>query len=286
MAASPFIKDVAGADFERDVVAGSASVPVVVDLWAAWCGPCRALGPLLEREIDALGGRVELAKVDVDANPELAGAFGVRGIPAVKAFRDGQVVAQFEGARDAGFLRGWLAELAPSPARAALEAAERALRAGDAAGAEAGLRSLVDDPDVGNRARLRLAEALLALGRPGEVAAVLASVDPRSEEADEVPAIERLLALHADAAAYGGEEAARRALASDPHKPQARWALAAALAARGDVPAALEELLAIVGRSRTFRDDGARAAILALLQPLGSDSDLARDVRRRLMILT
>src|SRR5262245_52105835 len=109
--ATAVIKDVGDADFEREVVARSAAVPVVVDFWAAWCGPCRTLGPLLEREIEALGGRVELAKIDVDANPALAERFQIRGIPAVKAFVDGKVAASFEGARDPGFVRGWLGEV-------------------------------------------------------------------------------------------------------------------------------------------------------------------------------
>src|SRR5438128_7856686 len=131
-----FIKDVSAADFAAAVIERSRTVPVVVDFWAPWCGPCRVLGPVLEHEITALGGKVELAKLDTDASPEIAGTYAIQSIPAVKAFRDGVVVSEFVGARPAAFVRDWLATLSPPAEVLALEAAERAARAGDRASAE------------------------------------------------------------------------------------------------------------------------------------------------------
>src|SRR5688572_21412779 len=101
MADSPHVKEVGAADFQEQVVKRSAEHPVVVDFWAPWCAPCRMLTPVLEAEVGALGGRVELAKVNTDEHPTLATEFGVQGIPSVKAFRDGQIVAEFVGARAA-----------------------------------------------------------------------------------------------------------------------------------------------------------------------------------------
>jgi putative thioredoxin len=108
--------DVTEATFATDVIERSKTVPVVVDFWAAWCGPCRMLGPVLEREVGRRAGAVELAKVDVDANPEIANEFGIQGIPAVKAFRDGKVVAEFVGAQPAVMVSRFLDGLAPSKA--------------------------------------------------------------------------------------------------------------------------------------------------------------------------
>jgi putative thioredoxin len=161
--------DVSEDDFQAKVLDRSAELPVVVDFWAPWCAPCRALTPLLEQEIAAMDGGVALAKVNVDENPNLATQFRVHGIPAVKAFRDGQVSSAFEGARDAGFVRRWVQALIPPPSAGALD-----------------------------RAR----ELILA-GRGDEARPLLAEIDPRSPYGDALPALEAILALAARSPAAG-----------------------------------------------------------------------------------
>jgi putative thioredoxin len=244
------------------------------------------LGPILEREIAALGGRVLLAKIDTDRNPELAAQFGIQGIPAVKAFRDGKVVDEFVGALPAPQIKAWLGKLAPSAAAEALAQAEALARSGRAAEAEAALRPIADEAEVKDRALLLLARALLDQGKPDEVPALLSRIDPRSEAALAVEGIERRLALFADAAAYaGGEAAAQAAVAANPRDLDARWALASAQAARGAHREALDGFLEIVSRNRKFKDDGARVAMLAIFDALGSEHELSQEYRRRLQIV-
>lgn len=284
------VRDIQEAEFGSAVVERSRAVPVVVDFWAAWCGPCRALGPTLEREVEALGGRVELVKVDVDASPALSAQFQIQSIPAVKAFRNGQVVDEFLGARDAAFLRKWLAALAPSPSVQVLEKAESDAAAGRLDEAEAAFRALLDDTDaqaasVKPRAALGLADVLLRLKRASEAGPILDAIPPHSPEAAQVAALRHRVAFVVDAESFGGEEKARAALAADEKNLEARYALASALAARGELRPALVELLDIVSRSRKFRDDGAKAAMLALFEQAGADSPLVHEFRRKLQVV-
>jgi putative thioredoxin len=293
-ASSPWIKDVSTAEFPAAVLARSRELPVVVDFWAAWCGPCRVLGPVLEREVNALGGRVELAKLDTDANPELAAEYGIQGIPAVKAFRGGAVVSEFVGARAAPFVHEWLAALVPPPELATLEQAERAARAGDRAAAEPALRALVDgqprapevDKLVTARALAALARLLLDAQDPAAAEPLVARLEARADGADVAETLRRRLAFFADAAAAGGRDAAQAAVARDPADREARYGLASALAVAGENDAALAELLELASSPRKPRGDDARRAMLALFADLGVDHPLTREYRRRLQIVT
>lgn len=268
--------DIDQTQFDTAVLDRSRSVPVVVDFWADWCAPCRMLGPVLEREVQALGGRVELVKIDVDQNQEISQRFDVRGIPAVKAFRDGQQVAEFTGARDATFVRQWLSGLAPSADAKALTQANT----------EAELRALVDSPDVGAQAKLRLAQLLLAAGRAAEAEPLVAAIPPTAREVSEKAQIlSGLIGLAKDAAAFGGEEAARQALARDEADLDARYALGCAQASRGAFEPALETLLEAVSRKKSHQDGAARKAMVLLFEILGHDHELTRAFRRRLQIV-
>jgi putative thioredoxin len=278
--------DVTEADFAETVLARSAEKPVVVDFWAPWCGPCRVLGPILEREIAALDGRVEMVKVNTDENQRLAMQFNIQGIPAVKAFRNGQVVAEFVGAQPLNVVKSWLARLVPAPSAEALDRATAALKAGRQDEAEGILRKLLEGSEETDRAALLLARLLLETGRPDEVRPLLERIDERSPAAEAVPALEKMLSFAEEAQKYGGEEKARAAVAANEKDLDARYALGSALAARRDFSGALDQFLDIVTRSRKFRDDAARLAMLAIFDHLGNDDDLTQDYRRRLQIVT
>lgn len=266
-----FVKDVSSPQFEREVVARSHQVPVVVDFWAGWCAPCRMLGPVLEREVNALGGRVELAKVDVDQAQDLAAAFQVQGIPAVKAFRSGAVVAEFAGARDAAFVRSWLGALAPSEARQALERATTAQA----------LRPLLDDPEVGIAAAVRLAGVLLKANQPTEALTVLEAVPMHHALHDEAHGLRMQAQLALSATALGDEATLRQRLAVNPGDADALYALGCLTSARGDDEAALAAFLDVVSLRKTKRDE-ARRAMVTVFEKLGPQHPLTSTWRRRL----
>ncbi len=161
------VKDVTEADFQQEVIERSKAVPVVVDFWAAWCGPCRQLGPAIEQAVMERGGAVELAKVDVDSNPQLATAFHVQGIPAVKAFRDGELVDEFTGALPPARINEFLDRIVPSEVE---EAAKAAVESGD----EATLREALATGPRNPAVIAALARILLARGDHEEAAALTA----------------------------------------------------------------------------------------------------------------
>ncbi len=249
---STYVFDVGEAEFERRVLERSRALPVVVDFWAQWCAPCRALGPVLERAVGGRGGRVELAKVDVDSNPALSTRFGVQGIPAVKAFRDGSVASEFTGALPAPRVESFLDALLPSEAE---ELAAQAAGEGD----EQGLRRALElDPRQAAPA-VALARLLLRRGERGEALAV---VDP-------IAATDFLAAgLAARARLELGEE--------PPGDAFAAWDQA-------DHERALELLQAAVAdTSDPGRRDALRAVMVAIFTELGADHPLAGEHRRRL----
>jgi putative thioredoxin len=174
--------DVVDADFETAVVQRSSEVPVVVDLWAEWCGPCRVLGPILESVVAATEGKVELVKVDIDKNPGIAQAFSVQSIPAVFAIRDGQVVDHFIGAQPERAVKEFVDRLTPQPSQADLLVA---------AGDEASLRAALELDPGHPGAVVALAEMLVQAGQEAEALALLARI-PESADTRRISALARL----------------------------------------------------------------------------------------------
>lgn len=238
--------DVSESNFQSAVLDRSHTVPVVVDFWAEWCAPCRQLGPLLERAVAARAGEVELVKVDVDANPGLARAFQVQGIPAVKAFRDGRVVSEFVGLQPPPAVDRFLDALLPSKADALVEQ-----------GDEPSLRAALELEPSRADAAVALARILVARDERDEALAVLKRV-PGSFAADGL--------------------AARIDL---EHRAEPDLADAFAALDAGDQERALDLLLAALGTADGARDD-IRRVIVGILEELGVEHPLARESRRRL----
>jgi len=292
--ASEVVFDVTGETFAEKVIARSEQVPVIVDFWAAWCGPCRMLGPVLEKAVSALSGRVLLAKVDTDREQGLAQRYRISGIPAVKAFYKGRVVNEFVGARDLRFVATFLGALVPSPADEAMQQAAALLAQRDYEGAVKLLQPLVDeagaagqdlDEEKRRQLRLLLAEVYLGLGPKhyADVEPLLDGLDSRSQEAERAEVLRQVLAFFKAAGEAAGGEAER--LAKDQGDAEARYLLAAKKARAGEYAAAFEELLSLVAQNRRFRDDAGRRAMLALFQYLGSDHPDVHEYRRRLQVI-
>ncbi|HEX2153171.1 MAG TPA: thioredoxin [Acidimicrobiia bacterium] len=268
------VRDVSTAEFPDAVVARSWEIPVVVDFWAAWCGPCRVLGPILEKAASHAEGGWELAKVDVDANQQLAAQFGVQGIPTVIGFRDGQPVARFTGALPEPSVMEWLQRLLPTPndrlAKDAVEVMER----GDSDAAEEVFRRVLADEPAHLLAGTGLASLLIDAGRPDEALTLLARLAPTAE-------VQRLQSTARTRGGAGELDELEAKLASAPDDHQVRLDYGRALAAEGRNAEALEHLLTVVAARHDDVSDQARQAMVDLFDVLGEDP-LVSEYRRKL----
>jgi putative thioredoxin len=277
---NPWTVDVSELTFEREVLERSLDVPVIVDFWASWCGPCRVLGPLLERLAEEYAGGFVLAKVNVDENPSLAALFRIQGIPAVKIFKEGQLAGEFTGAVPESSLRDLLHRLVPSSESGVSAEAVKLEAAGRTEEAKAQYRAALEADPTNPAALAGLGRILLEEGDDEAALTHLENVPagtPERREADSLIARVKL-----KDGAGRDEKALREAVRRNADDLEALFSLAGFLAARERYEEALEALFKIVAKDRGFRDDGARKTMLLIFDALGSDHKLTERFRSEL----
>jgi putative thioredoxin len=266
--------------FERDVLEASREVPVLVDFWAPWCAPCRALKPVLEKLAAEYQGRFRLAKLNTDEHPQIAGEYGVRGIPNVKAFVDGRMAMEFTGALPESQVRQFIERLIPSPAQVLQRAARDEVWAGRLDAAEAKLREALALDERLHAARVDLAEVLLARGDAAGAGVELDAV-PEIERDDRAQQLAARVDVARKAATLPDAGALRAAVDANPDDLEARLRLAERLVADGAHADALEAYLEVVRRDRKALRDRARLGMLEVFR-LADDAELVSGYRRRL----
>lgn len=280
------IKEGTEATFMQDVIEASREVPVIVDFWATWCGPCRTLGPALEAAVMAAKGKVKMVKVDVDKNQMIAGQMRIQSIPTVYAFWQGQPVDGFQGAIPASEIKKFIDKLTAlsddGGLEEAIEAAEQMLAEGAVTDAAETFAAILGEEPENPAAYGGLVRCHLALGQLDQAEAMLTAAPAAIAKAKELEAARAQLDLARQAANAGPEQELRSAVEADPGNRQARFDLATALHAAGKVDEAVDVLLDLFRLDREWNDGAAKAQLLTIFDALKPTDPIVLKGRRRL----
>jgi putative thioredoxin len=288
-AAADLIKDGGEATFMADVIEMSKTTPVIVDFWATWCGPCKTLGPMLEKAVTEARGKVRLVKVDVDKNQRIAAQLRIQSIPTVYAFWQGQPVDGFQGAVPGSEIKAFIDRLTALSGDGgladAVAAAEEMLTQGAAVDAAQTFAAILEEEPEHAGAYAGLVRAHIALDDLDNAEAILNGAPAKIARSPELDAAAAQLELKRQAANAGPEAELRAAVAADPANHQARFDLAQALHASGKVQEAVDELLELFRRARDWNDGAAKAQLFTIFDALSPKDPIALAGRRRLSSL-
>jgi putative thioredoxin len=275
--------------FARDVLEESGRRPVLVDFWAPWCGPCKTLGPVIEKAVKATKGAVRLVKMNIDEHPAVAGQLGIQSIPAVIAFANGQPVDGFVGALPESQVKAFIARVAgpagPSDAEALVADGEALLAAGDVPGAGERFAAALKIEPESVAAVAGLARALLASGEVDRARQTLDMLPESASNDARVKAVRAQIDLLAQTAGLGDKASLEARIAADPGDLQARFDLALLLNAEDDREGAVDRLLEIVRRNRSWEEEKARKQLLQFFEAWGPMDEATRAGRRQLSSL-